>query len=256
MNFFLLPAWAEESVQEDKKEDVLTQSGYASWYGGKFHGRTTASGEVFDKNELTAAHRRLPFGTIVKVTNTANDESVTVRITDRGPFVEGRIIDLSRAAAEKIGLIRAGVAEVRIEVIESPGEDRAGLSGGSTDSSGNSSNSSGNPSENSTSTSRASLDSERLDTGKAYQDPRDNPLYTFAEPESYTVQIASFSREDNAKRLYSILQEDGLSPSYEKSPSGHYRVVITGVEPDKLEDVKEQLSNLGHTSLLIREVLY
>ena len=79
--------------------------GVASWYGGKFHGRLTSSGEVFDTNEMTAAHRTLPFGTIVKVTNMDNGKSAMVKINDRGPFVDGRIIDLSRAAAEQIDML-------------------------------------------------------------------------------------------------------------------------------------------------------
>lgn len=91
--------------------------GLASWYGGKFHGRQTASGEVFDTNELTAAHKTLPFHSIVKVTNTLNDKSVVVRINDRGPYVDDRIIDLSRAAADVIGLTAVGVAPVVLEVL-------------------------------------------------------------------------------------------------------------------------------------------
>jgi len=93
------------------------QKGIASWYGGKFHGRTTASGERYDMNKLTAAHRKLPFGSRVRVTNLDNGRQVVVRITDRGPFVHGRIIDLSREAARRIDMIQAGTARVRIEVI-------------------------------------------------------------------------------------------------------------------------------------------
>jgi len=93
------------------------QEGYASWYGGKFHGRLTASGERFDTNMLTAAHKTLPFGTIVKVTNIANGRFTFVRINDRGPFVAGRIIDLSRAAAQEIGMLSMGVARVRIDIV-------------------------------------------------------------------------------------------------------------------------------------------
>ena len=88
------------------------ERGPASWYGDRHHGRRTASGEVFDMNALTAAHKTLPFGTRVRVFNPATGQQVVVRINDRGPFTGGRIIDLSRAAAERIGLIRAGVAPV------------------------------------------------------------------------------------------------------------------------------------------------
>lgn len=96
--------------------------GLASWYGGKFQGRLTANGEVFDTNQLTAAHRTLPFGTVVRVTNPVSEQSVVVRINDRGPFVEGRVIDLSRAAADAIGIAAAGVAPVRVEIIHLPAE--------------------------------------------------------------------------------------------------------------------------------------
>ena len=94
-------------------------SGSASWYGGQFHGRTTANGERYDMNGLTAAHRSLPFGTRVRVTNLRNGRSVTVRINDRGPYVGKRIIDLSRGAAQAVNMIRMGVALVRLEVLGS-----------------------------------------------------------------------------------------------------------------------------------------
>jgi rare lipoprotein A len=95
-----------------------TETGIASYYGGKYHGRQTANGEIFNMHELTAAHPKLKFGTKVKVTHLANQRSVTVRINDRGPFVKGRVIDLSQAAATELQMIRAGLAEVKIEIVE------------------------------------------------------------------------------------------------------------------------------------------
>ncbi|MBF2022509.1 MAG: septal ring lytic transglycosylase RlpA family protein [Hydrococcus sp. C42_A2020_068] len=91
--------------------------GMASWYGPGFHGRQTANGERFNQNDLTAAHRSLPFGTKVRVTNMNNGRSVIVRINDRGPFVGGRAIDLSAAAARAIGLHRSGVGPVNLEIL-------------------------------------------------------------------------------------------------------------------------------------------
>ena len=91
------------------------QSGVASWYGGKFHGRTTANGEKYNMWSLTAAHKTLPFGTRVKVTNTNTGGTVIVRINDRGPFVAGRVIDLSKAAANEIGM--GGLAPVKLTVL-------------------------------------------------------------------------------------------------------------------------------------------
>ncbi|WP_036987538.1 septal ring lytic transglycosylase RlpA family protein [Pseudomonas sp. EGD-AK9] len=95
-----------------------TETGKASYYGDRHHGRKTASGERFDQHALTAAHRSLPFGTRVRVTNLSNERSVVVRINDRGPFVRGRIIDVSRAAAERLGMLRSGVVPVRVEQLK------------------------------------------------------------------------------------------------------------------------------------------
>jgi rare lipoprotein A len=94
-----------------------TEEGNASWYGEPFHGRRASNGEIYDMYKLTAAHRTLPFETIVRVTNLSNGRSTTVRITDRGPFVDNRIIDLSLAAAREIELVGPGVAPVRLEVL-------------------------------------------------------------------------------------------------------------------------------------------
>lgn len=92
------------------------ETGLASFYADSLHGRKTASGEPYDRNALTAAHKALPFGTRVRVTNLKNNRSVTVRINDRGPFVRGRIIDLSHAAAKQLGMLRAGVIRVAVTV--------------------------------------------------------------------------------------------------------------------------------------------
>ena len=102
----------------DSNWDVTTIfTGQASWYGPGFHGRRTASGEVFNQEAMTAAHRTLPFGTLVRVTNLSNDDEVIVRINDRGPFSHGRILDLSAAAAREVGLYHAGIGQIRLEVL-------------------------------------------------------------------------------------------------------------------------------------------
>ena len=96
------------------------QYGNASWYGGKFHGRKTASGERFNKHSYTGAHRQLPFGSIVRVTNLRNGREVYIKVNDRGPFVKGRILDLSLAAAEAIAFNGRGVIRVKVELISLP----------------------------------------------------------------------------------------------------------------------------------------
>jgi rare lipoprotein A len=98
----------------------LAETGIASWYGIPYDGRRTSSGEIFDMHALTAAHRTLPFNTWLEVTNLQNGKHVEVRINDRGPFVGGRIIDLSMGAAEKIDMVRAGIVKVRLKVIKPP----------------------------------------------------------------------------------------------------------------------------------------
>lgn len=101
-------------------EALETHTGEASYYADRFEGRTTASGVPFRQAEMWAAHRTLPFGTRVRVTNLDNGSQVEVVVVDRGPFVRGRIIDLSRAAASRLGFIRQGIAPVRVEVLERP----------------------------------------------------------------------------------------------------------------------------------------
>ena len=98
----------------------FTQTGIASWYGRQFHGRKTASGDTFDMNELTAAHRSLPLNCYIRVTNKDNGKSVVVKVNDRGPFHGNRVLDLSYGAAKRIGLTNAGTAKVSIERVDGP----------------------------------------------------------------------------------------------------------------------------------------
>jgi len=104
-----------------------TEEGIASWYGVPYHGRRAANGEIYDMYKLTAAHRTLPFETVVRVTNQKNGKQVEVRITDRGPFVEGRIIDLSLGAARELDMVGMGIAPVRLVLVSSPGSPAAGF---------------------------------------------------------------------------------------------------------------------------------
>ena len=103
---------------------TFEQTGAASWYGAGHHGRKTASGEYFDMHKLTAAHPKLPLGSVLEVTNLKNDRTIQVRVNDRGPYKGSRILDLSRAAADQLGFLSAGTAQVRIRLLE---EDAEGL---------------------------------------------------------------------------------------------------------------------------------
>jgi len=117
-----IPAQPDEDafrIPADAKP-ISVETGLASWYGGPYHNRRGSNGEIYNMHAMTAAHRTLPLGSIVRVTNVKTGSSALVRITDRGPFIEGRVLDLSQAAAKKIDLLQAGVAMVRIEVLRTP----------------------------------------------------------------------------------------------------------------------------------------
>jgi len=107
----------ESNVNTSLVEYINCGTMKASWYGPKFHGKMTANGEIYDQMAFTAAHKHLSFGTLLKVTNTKNGRSVIVRINDRGPYIEGRDLDLSKGAAIELGMLRKGVARLKIEEV-------------------------------------------------------------------------------------------------------------------------------------------
>lgn len=187
--------------------------GYASWYGSRFHGRLTANGEVYDMNKLTAANKTLPFGTIVQVTNLENGKSVEVTINDRGPFVAGRIIDLSRAAAAKVGLTSMGVAKVRLHIVKLGDGARVAHNGA------------GQPS---------------------------SPSLATANNLPVIVQLGSFRDLGNAVRLKDFLDQHGFNPLYEKS-GDVTRVVLVSVPRVELASVRDRLAKIGINSILVRQ---
>jgi rare lipoprotein A len=113
-------AGQEAATVRDSAKPLSVETGKASWYGAPYHNRRSSNGEIYDMHSLTAAHRTLPLGSTVRVTNLKTGHSTVVRITDRGPFVEGRIVDLSLAAAKQADVWQAGVAQVRLEVLRTP----------------------------------------------------------------------------------------------------------------------------------------
>ncbi len=178
------------------------EEGYASWYGGKFQGRQTASGEIFDTNKLTAAHKALPFNTHVKVTNLENGKSVVVRINDRGPFIEGRIIDLSRAGAKAIAMTGAGIARVRLDIVKT------------------------------------------ADAAETAPDTSRNLLCS--------IQVGAFSSRENALRLKSLLESNGLNPEFEFTDVGIIRVMLYNIPTPDLGKTTSSLRKLGISQVLIR----
>ncbi|RAW03564.1 septal ring lytic transglycosylase RlpA family protein [Pseudochryseolinea flava] len=191
------------------------QTGKASFYADKFDGHPTASGEKYRHNKLTGAHKSLPFGTKVKVTNLANNESVEVIINDRGPYVDGRIIDVSKSAAEKLGFINQGLADVKLEVVD-PGDGKA--------------SDPGRPIEH------VAVD--------------ENEFYEFEisrlKPKGYGIQIGTYQELVNLMRL-----ADNLKSSYKKDVTVQVKVIngikyyglILGKFPSrpKAEQFREEL---------------
>ena len=191
------------------------QTGKASFYADKFEGQPTASGEKYKHNKLTAAHKSLPFGTKVKVTNVANSQTVEVIINDRGPYVDGRIIDLSRSAAEQLGFVNQGLAEVQVEVID------AGK---------------GRTSDPAVTITNVSVD--------------ENEFYDFQierlKPNGYGVQIGTYQELVNLMRL-----SENLKNSYQKKVTVQVKIVkgikyygiILGQFPNrtKAEGFREEL---------------
>lgn len=119
--------WAALDATAERREAIgraavgpFAEFGIASWYGEPYHGRRTANGEFYDMNLLTAAHRTLPLPTYVRVTNLENEKSVVLRINDRGPFIDGRIIDVSYGAAQLLGFVRQGLVKVRLDAAAPP----------------------------------------------------------------------------------------------------------------------------------------
>jgi rare lipoprotein A len=202
------PATPAGSVPPSKAAKVVdTFEGTASWYGPEFHGKKTASGEVFDMTDLTAAHKELAMGTTCIVTNLRNNKSVTVRINDRGPFVKDRVIDLSYAAAKVVGMIDTGTAPVRVEVI-AEGDTAAGEPVAA-------------PAAVGTPIETEAIASAPDETGTA------------AAPEeagvAFTVQVGSFSSKGNADTLLETLStshKDAYIEEFSTTESTYWRVRV------------------------------
>lgn len=196
----------------DEPAAPVVYTGVASWYGADFHGRPTASGEIYDKEAMTAAHRTLPFGTLLLVRSLDTQASVVVRINDRGPFVDGRDLDLSEAAARILGMTLTGIARVSYSVI-SPAEAAAF----------------GQP-------------SSAAAASPAARQPGERKLCR--------VQVASFRDKRNALGVIERLGLSGLKAELEEAKP-YWRVVFTAVPAAEVEALAARLRSLSYTGLLI-----
>jgi len=214
------------------------EQGLASWYGVPFHGRHSANGEVYDMYKFTAAHRTLPFDTVVRVTNLDNGMQTEVRITDRGPFVEDRIIDLSLAAARAIGMVGTGTARVKLDIISSDALNFSEPVHAST------STNSANPASTSSSPppNRPTINSSSPPITSA---PPERPAIAINEG-YFTVQVGAFGARENAEQLKRSLESRYRPVMIQDflGPSGHlYRVRVGNFQSeDAARDLAAKLA--------------
>ena len=219
--------------------EVYREKALVSYYAGDFHGKKTSNGEYFNMNDYTCANKSLPFNTILKVTNLSNGLSVQVRVNDRGPFVTGRELDLSKAAAQKIGMIKSGTAYVRIEIVKKGPDTKlsrqtaakasqimAKLSGGKVEKSGG------------------------VITGGASSQ---SVKKTYQEGTFWDVQLGSFSTRENANELAQKLLKDGFTDVVFQKGNGIYRVVIRKVPAQKVSATEKKLKACGYSDYLIKQ---
>jgi rare lipoprotein A len=237
------------------QSDVFKQEGIASWYGREYDGRPTASGEIFDSSQFTAAHPSLPFGTMLVITNQHNNKKVNVRVNDRGPFVAARVIDVSRAAAEQLDMIATGTAPVTVESL-----DRIVISA-------------------------PAVPVQQTPVMPVVQQPFVQPIVQpvvqpVAQPviqsipqpsfqfkltpaainidgnKNYRLQLGSFRVAKNAVDTFDRLKNAGLNPAYERLDDERgefFRVVLAGIPGASVFETTEKLKLAGFREALIRE---
>lgn len=199
-------------------EPKVTERGIASWYGPGFHGRTTANGERYDMHAMTAAHPSLPFGTWVEIRNLDNGKTCRVRINDRGPFVRGRVVDLSYAAARSIDMVGPGTARVELAVV-GPGAPRP----------------------------LAPLEPGPLPASA----PVPGPQAPAAAPTAFTVQVGAFGEADRAETLRDLLATHYADARVESDGGWHRVQVGTFAERSAAEKLRRELERLGWTALVV-----
>jgi rare lipoprotein A len=238
---------------------AFREEGIASWYGTEFEGHATASGELFNPAQLTAAHPNLPFGTMLRVTNIQNNRQVTVRVNDRGPFVNTRIIDVSRAAGEALDMLVTGTAPVVVELageasIAAPPVAPPLLSDPwiapipapvyqppTAEAPPPVASQIPPPAE--------AQPVEAYDPNAAAIRPGIPPLGT---AKRYRVQVGAYKVTRNAVDTFDRIKSIGLEPSYERQDD-YYRVVLTGIRAEDIRDLAGRLGSLGFREILIRE---
>lgn len=203
----------------------------ASFYGKDFHGKKTSNGETFNMYAYTCANKELPFNTILKVTNLANGKTVEVRVNDRGPFVSGRTVDLSTQAAIDLGMTKAGLAQVKLEIVKMGPDTKLSR-------------------DTAASAKKIMAKIEGTKTGSG-----ENSSAKPVEPgKIWDIQVASFSQKDNATAFAKKLIKLGFKPVVlQTTKSGVIRVVVSKVKSESLNSTKKKLADSGYKDVVVRE---
>ncbi len=228
----------QENKQHQKRKDGLLvgmfQQGEASYYADKFHGRKTASGEHFDMYAMTAAHKTLPFGTVLSVRNLNNGKTVQVRVNDRGPFIEGRIIDVSKRAAEHLGMMGSGVIPTEIVIHSLPNERKL-------------------ITKNKTKVLGKPLN-KKLQADKNVTSSQATPIVRkqVLDQRRFAIQIASYAKLKYAQQQKSRLENAGIPIHFEKHGPYH-RLIIVHLNKQQVKYYRAELSRLGINNILVRQ---
>lgn len=230
------------------ESEVIKLEAVASYYGEEFQGRPTSSGEIFDMNALTAAHKTLPFGTMLEVTNLENGRKSVVRVNDRGPFVAGRELDVSKAAAYELGMVSTGTARVSIRRIGGSGSDAPIPETDAQTVSATGATSAPGAASTTAIVPKATQDAPVSGAVSA------TPVATASLQTTglWKIQLGSFSKEENATRLSAQLTKDGFNPGFERN-GAMIRVIIAGIPANSLPLVKNKLDSAGYGPYLVRE---
>lgn len=225
--------------------ELYRQNATVSYYAGDFHGKKTSNGEYFNMNDFTCASKTLPFDTVLKVTNLSNGLSVNVRVNDRGPFVEGRELDLSRAAAQKLDMIKTGTATVKIEIVKKGPDTKISQQTAEKAAQimakkyGNQVVKQGQTLPKSKTT---------VKQGQTSTEKKSYPQNTF-----WDIQIGAYSTRENANTVAQKLLKQGFSNVIFQKGESIVRVVIKGVPAKEVPEIENELKKYGYSDYVIRE---
>ena len=210
-----------------------------SYYAEDFHGKRTSNGENFNMYDYTCAHKSLPFNTILKVTNLANGKSVEVRVNDRGPFVYNRELDLSKAAAIKLDMIKSGTTKAKIEIVKMGPDTKISRDTAAA--------------VEKIMRDRGQLESQQEQSVKHGEAVKNPTTKVYEEGTFWDIQVGSFSKRENANKVAQDLLHKGFKDVVFQKTSSVYRVVIRKVPAEQVSNMEKKLHANGYNSLLIRQ---